>query len=216
MTGTPIYFYFIVASFIVSFIVYRQSNSDFYLKLFPIFLGTSIAVEWYAIYLSKFGRRNIELYSVFTAIEFAFYLFVLSCIINNVAVKKVIRYTLVINALIAFINIIFIQKYRFNSITYSLSCLLIVSFCIYYFLELFRKPKSIKLTTEPSFWICSGLTFYYCCSLPLFGLATFLSEIPRTLLKNIFLIINVMNILLYTLFIISFLSTIKIQKTASR
>lgn len=211
----PIYILFIAASFIVSLSVYKQKMTEFYLKLFPPFLFISLLVEVFAIYLVNIGKENYDLYSVFTALEFVFYMYLLSCLIKSIKMKKIIRYILVLNVIIAFANIILIQKDRFNSITYSLSCLLIVFFCIYYFLELFRYPKAVKLINEPAFWICSGLLFYYCCSFPLIGLTNFLGEFPKVLLNNVYIILNVMNILLYTLFIIAFLCRIKIRKYTS-
>ncbi len=178
----PIYVFFIAISFIVSFWIYKLPGSAFYLKLFPPFLGISFFVESFALYLRYKGENNYILYSVFGAIEFAFYLYVLSCIINNLLIRKIIRYILVLNVLITLSNILFIQKDRFNSITYSLGCLLIVFFCIYYFLELFRYPRSVNLTNEPAFWICSGLLFYYCCSFSLAGAYNiFINDSPSTL-----------------------------------
>ncbi len=74
-------------------------------------------------------------------LNFAF-IFVISLIINNIQKKKIIRIILVLYALIAVVNIIFIQKMKaFHTVTYALGCLLIVVVCIYYFLELFRNSK---------------------------------------------------------------------------
>jgi hypothetical protein len=212
----PIYVLFIAASFIVSLNVYKQKVSEFYLKLFPPFLFTSLLVEIFALYLVSLGKENYYIYSVFTAIEFVFYMYVLSCLISNNKMRRFIRYILIFNAVIALVNLLFIQKGRFNSITYSLSCLLIVFFSIYYFLELFRYPKAVKLINQPAFWICSGLLFYYCCSFPLLGLTNFLGEFPAVLLNNVYIFLNVMNILLYTLFIIAFLCRIKMPRYISQ
>jgi len=210
----PLYFYFILASFLVSLFLHKQRGTKLYLKLFSPFLGITFLVEVYGRYLRYQGRNNLLLYSFFTTFEFIFYLYLLSCIIHNLKMRMAIKYILVINALIAFANSLFIQKGGFSSITYSISCLLIVFFCIYYFLELFRSPKFVNLINEPPFWICSGLLFYYCCSFPLFGLITFLSTVPRSLINNFYILVNVMNVLLYTSFIIAFVCRLKIRKLA--
>jgi hypothetical protein len=208
----PVYFYFIVISFLVSFPLFRQTQTPFYLKLFSPFLGLTLLVDGYGLYLRSKGINNYTMYSLFTALEFVFYLFVLSCIIRNLRVRLLVRYILVFNIFFSLISMFYIQKDRFNSISYSLSCLLIVFFCIYYFFEIFRYPQFVNLKNEPSFWICSGLLFYYCCSFPLLGLTTLLETIPRVLVDNIFILLNAMNILLYTLFVIAFLCRIKTQK----
>src|SRR5260221_3318127 len=137
----PAALYFIIASFLISLFLFKQTATEGYLKLFPPFLGITILVEGYGRYLRDHGHNNNLLYSSFTSIEFVFYLYVLSCIINNKKMRSAARYILVLNAFIAVINILFIQKDRFNSITYSISCLLIIFFSIYYFFELFRYPQ---------------------------------------------------------------------------
>jgi tellurite resistance protein TehA-like permease len=121
-------------------------------------------------------------------------------------VKGIIRVTVVLYALAAVSNILFIQKMKtFHTVTYSLGCLLIVLFCIYYFFELFRLPKSVKLKHNPAFWICTGLLFFYCCGFPLYGLINYWSDISKLILKNFDKIITILNIFLYTLFTIAFL-----------
>ena len=205
----PVYIFFIAAAFIGSLFIYGQTGLASYLKLFPPFLGTSVLVELLALYLAANGKNNYLLYSFFTTIEFSFYLYIISCIVTSIIVRKIIRYILIGQILLSLINIFFVQTNGFNSLTYSLGCLFIVSFCVYYFLELFRRPKSIKLALEPSFWICSGLLFYYCCSFPLFGLITVFFEIPKAMIRSILFIVDVLNALLYTLFIIAFVCKIK-------
>ena len=129
---------------------------------------------------------------------------------------KIIRFTLALYSLVAVVNIIFIQKMMaFHSVTYALGCLLVVVFCIYYFLELFKNPKSVKLNNKPAFWICSGLLFFYCCGFPLYGLSNFLGDISKLIIKNFFSIIIILNIFLYSLFTIAFLCRLKTRKYTS-
>ena len=120
--------------------------------------------------------------------------------------KKIIRITILFYAITATTNIVFIQKMKtFHTVTYSLGCLLIVVFCIYYFLELFRLPKSVKLKNNPAFWICTGLLFFYCCGFPLYGLMNYWIGISKLILQNFSNIVTILNIFLYTLFAIAFL-----------
>jgi hypothetical protein len=203
----PFYMYFIAVSFLVSLSVYfRPKTSYFYLKTFPPFLLTTLIVEALGSYRYSVGENNLTLYNFFTVFEFFFYLCILSLVINNATVKKVIRMMAILYILIAVINILFIQKMKtFHTITYSLGCLLVVSFCSYYFFELFRFPKSEKLLTNPAFWICSGLLFFYCCGFPLYGLINFWSDISKLVVKNFSEIVAILNIFLYSLFTIAFL-----------
>ncbi len=208
--------YFIAASFLVSFVVYRQSGTPAYLKLFPPFLAVTILVEGYCNYLSYRGYANYVIYSYFTALEFIFYLFILSFIITNLKVRSVIRRLLVLNTFVALIDILFIEKDRFTSFAYSLGCLEIIFFSIYYFFELFRFPKPLKLVNEPPFWICLGILFFYCGNFPLIGLLTFMSAVPSSILDGLHLFVHALNIMLYTFFIIAFLCRVRIRKYISQ
>ena len=199
--------YIITLCFLVSLSVYFKLDPSYlYLKLFPPFLLATILVEIWGLYLGSIGKNNLTLYNFFTAFEFCFYLWVISFIINQKKVKGIIRVTVILYVFAAVSNILFIQKMKtFHTVTYSLGCLLIVSFCIYYFFELFRLPKSVKLKNNPAFWICSGLLFFYCCGFPLYGLINYWSDISKLILKNFDKILTILNIFLYSLFTIAFL-----------
>jgi hypothetical protein len=214
MSFLPVYIYFMVISFFASLSVYFTLKNDyFYLKLFPPFLLATVLVESVGNYLGSTGKSNTSIYNFFTVFEFCFYLWVISLIVNSKQVLKIARVTAILYLLVAVINIIFIQKMKFfHSVTYAFGCLLIVAFCIYYFFELFKLPKSVKLKNNPAFWICSGLLFFYCCGFPLFGLTNFLSGISKLIINNFHSIIIILNIFLYSLFTIAFLCRIKIRK----
>ncbi len=217
MSFLPIYIYFILISFLASLSVYLTSKSSpFYLILFPPFLLVTLVAESLGAYLSSIGRPNVWLYNFFTVFEFCFYLWVISHIISNRLMKKAVRITLLLYMLIAVTNIIFIQKMKaFHTVTYALGCLFIVIFCIYYFFELFKLPKSVKLKNNPAFWLCSGLLFFYCCGFPLYGFINYLSSISTLIIKNFYSIIVILNCFLYSLFTIAFLCRIKTRKYIS-
>lgn len=199
-----LYFYFIVLSFIASLFA-KSDRRHPYLKLFPPFLLLTLIVELIGSYLQFIGTNNNFLYSFFTVVEFCFYMFLISLIIASINAKKIIRVGSIAYALVSICNILFFQGLlMFHTITYSLGCLVIVAVCIYYFFELFRASKAIKLSADPAFWICSGLLFFYCCGFPLYAFINSLGKV-EWIKANFNNIIVLLNIFLYSLFTIAFL-----------
>lgn len=193
--------------FLISLSVFFNNKlSYFYLKLFPPYLLLTLLFESLGSYLSSIRKSNVILYNFFSTFEFCFYLLIISFIVNDLRWKKAIRISIPVYILIAVVNIVFIQKMKtFHTMSYAIGCLLVVFFCIYYFFELFRFPKSEKLLTNPAFWICSGLLFFYICGFPLFGLINSWSNISKLVLNNFGTIVTILNFFLYTLLAISFL-----------
>ncbi len=204
MPSLPIYFYFIALSFFVSLLAYSDTRYK-YLKLFPPFLFATLVAEYVGSYLYDIGKNNHIIYNFFTVIEFCFYVFLISIIIHGEKAKKIIRISGVVYSAIALVNIIFFQGiWAFHTVTYALGCLLIVAVCIYYFYELFRSPRSVRLAVDPAFWICSGLLFFYCCGFPLYAFINFWARF-KWVISNFEKIFNILNIFLYSLFTIAFL-----------
>jgi hypothetical protein len=128
--------------------------------------------------------------------------------------KKVFLYFFLIYLLLSLANFFLVQKTSvFNTMTYSLGSLLIVSACIYYFWELFQSRSFVNLVRQPSFWICSGLLFYYVCNFPLTSLLNFIHALPNVILQNLFIIFLFLNIFLYLSFTIAYLCRLKIRKS---
>jgi hypothetical protein len=204
----------VVISFLTSLTVYFQKDSRRYLRLFPILLIVTIIVEVAAIWLHKHKQSTSILYNLFSCFEFQFYMYILRQIIQSARVKKIIFYTACLYLSLGIANILFIQKITsFNSITYTLGCLLISVMCFYYFFELFQLPYSVNLIRQPTFWICAGLLFYNTCTFPIYGLVNFLS--PEFITKNIQVLLILLNVFLYSSFTIAFLCRIGVRNSTS-
>ena len=200
------YIYFILLSFIASLFLYRKRPLDLYLRIFPGFLLFTLVAESYCAWLSWLDRNNTLHYNLFSTFEFCFYLFVIHCIIQRPRVKKIVLIVILVYPAVAVLNILLIHRANsFHTTTYSVGCLLIVGFCIYYFWELFQRPRPEPLQYNPAFWICTGLLFFYCCGFPLYGLVNLWKSSWKLMLKNFTLITEILNIFLYSLFTIAFI-----------
>jgi hypothetical protein len=205
-----------VISLLVSSSLIFRRNSPKYLKVFPFFLLVTVIIEIIGWRLVVNGINATLLYNLFTTLEFEFYLFLLYNIIQNPRFRKVILYCICFYPVLVIANISLIQVNTFHSITYAFGCLLIVTVCIYYFLELFQYSKSIDLKREPAFWMCSGLLFFYCCSFPLFGLLNFIHDVSGVIMRNLASIVMILNILLYSAFIVAFLCNLKAKNELAK
>ena len=199
----------IVAGLMVSF----RRNSPYFLKILTIVLVINFIIDTIATILLYNDYYTTEMYSIYNIFSFEFYLYILYSIIKSQKAKRIMVYILVGFPIFWFVNLFFIQGFHnFQSISYALGCLLIVSFSIFYFFELFQHPISVKLINEPAFWLTSGLLFYYCCIFPFAAMLNFVGSITDFISYTYQKIILVINILLYSLFTIGFLCRLKIRK----
>ena len=208
-------FFIVFIALLASLALYRQGPSDIYLRLFPPFLFVVDIIAAILGYLAARRINNMALFNPLTIFQCCFYYFVLYRIIRNPIVRNVAKHLVWIYPLAAGLNILFVQKINtFHSITYSFGGLLVVALSIFYFFELFQRPQALNLTTNPDFWICSGLLFYFSCSFPIYGMANNLSKMPQFILTNLNSIFNVLDVLLYSSFTIAFLCRLKIRKSS--
>jgi hypothetical protein len=206
----------IAIALLASMTLFIQPNTDFHLKLFPLFLLVTVIVTLIGSHLSAQGRNNTMMYNIFSDFEFCFYIIVLQGVLHNKTARRVVLYVFFLYLAFAVVNMIFIQKMNsFNSISYALGSVLVAAVCIYYFFELFQRSNLGNLMGQPEFWICSCLLFYYCCSFPIFAMANFLPNNHGFIIRNVNAIIRILNIFLYSSFTIAFLCRIKVRKSMS-
>lgn len=203
----PTYVYFLAASFIIcTLAVLTGKYPERHFRLFSPFLLATLSAEVYGNLLDLRGEHNIWIYRYFTTVEFCFYFYVVGVMISNPIARRVVHIGGALYTLASLIYIVFFVKpLEFHTVPYSLGCLLVVMATVYYFLELFRKPKTLNLLRSPEFWICTGLLFFYCSSFPLYSLLNYWADISPLIIENFGSIMSILNVFLYSLFTIAFL-----------
>ena len=221
MTHLSNYLFYIVPiagifPFLASLTIFFQppGRSDNYLRYFSVFLFVNCLMDTATNYLALQTVDNVFLNNLVQMFVIAFHIYLLREIVQGAKAKKVFLYFLLTYLLLSLTNFFLVQKTGvFNTMTYSLGSLLVVSACIYYFWELFQLRNFVNLVKQPAFWICSGLLFYYACSFPLTSLLNFIHALPKVILQNLFIIFILLNIFLYLSFTIAFLCRLKTRKS---
>jgi len=216
ISGDMVYnfYYFIIFIGIVlsSFLALKKDDSP-YLKYFSPFLTLTLFIELLCLYLAKHSIHTISIINYFNIIETCFYLWVQKNIIKSKEIKKIVTIVLIGFPILCIINLLFWQGINnYNSITYSLGCLLIIFLSIYYFFELFKLQHAVRLIVDSGFWICTGLLFYYCVSFPVFVSVNLIKNFSIQLGELVTFVLMIMNVILYSLFCIAFLCRIRIRK----
>ena len=212
----PFEILFIGFNLISALFVYKTNGLSAYLKIFSLFLLLTFLVEIAGWYLGSKKVNTTLLYNIFTSFEFVFYFWLLRHNIRNHRVKKIILYSILVYPLLVLLELIFFTRPGgFHSTTYALGCLMVVAISIYYFYELFQLSHSVNLVRESSFWIGSGLLFYYTCSFPIICLVNYISQLSSIIVNNLGIILLLLNCLLYISFSIAFLCRIRTRKSIS-
>ena len=205
-----------VIAFLASLTVFFLPGGERYLKHFCLFLFVNACFDIATAYTALYRISNAFIVNVNVMIVICYYLFLLHQIVQGRKAKAGILIFLATYFLLSVTNIFLVQKTGvFNSITYTLGCLQIVAASIYFFWELFQQPNFGPLGRQPAFWICSGLLFYYTCTLPVYGSMNLLKVLPKVIRENLLAILVSLNILLYLSFIIAFLCRLKTRKSMS-
>ncbi len=178
--------------------VYNFNKLEKHLKAFSIFLLITLAVECVGYFLLK---TNVWLFNIFTALEFVFYLLLFRHTLTSISQKKIIIFFIASTILASLGNMLFFQGlFKFNNYSYSYGCMLICICVIMYLLQLLHHSNPQPLTHIPMFWISTGLLIFYACNFFYMGLLNYLISVSMEIAKELFMIISVLNIVMYSLF----------------
>lgn len=201
------FFLFQIAALIVCLSVYNKLGFPY--KYFAPFLfvltvyETAILMGWLRI-----PELDALSFNFYTSTEFTFYSLILFSLIRNKLHKKILFYVLVCTLSLTLINIIFLDRLNaFNTYTFTLQAFIIITACcIYYYNKVRDARNEILIIKEPTFWLYTGLLFYY---LGCFLFFTSYSSMAYVKSPNYLIlyriVINVSNIILYSCLIKLFL-----------
>jgi hypothetical protein len=191
-------------------------------KIFSLFLISTFLIEALAIlwkwYIHRtafwhFSPSNMWIYNGFTIIRMLFYSWFFYLILTDQKVKKLLLVVTIISFVTAVLNYALIQTPHYvNTYSIILTNGLIILLTLAFFHQLLADSQVIKLQRHPGVWIALGSLLYYSGSLPFFIFFNYLLSHHYTLAQSYLYINDVLNIIMYSCFIITFLCRPQIQK----
>jgi hypothetical protein len=201
--------------FLVSLSVYIQKPNPLYLSVFPLYFLSGLIEGMVVEYLAKHGRYNTSIANLWGILEFCFYFFVLRELIVNIKIRKLILFIIFLFPVFSLGNLYFQKQVGFNPVNFTIGSLVTVSFCIYYFVELFQRADTQSLARLPAFWTITAVLFSIVLSFPTFALISFMKKTQLLSYKNLIAIFYIINIVTSILYSIGFLCRIRIRKSTS-
>lgn len=180
----PLMFLLIILSIIISITHFKKT---FFHKVFAIYSATCFII--FLLYILFHFQINLSIASkhvvyeidnnLFELLEIYIFLKYFSHCIDN---RKTYKWAAICFRCYTIIILFFLLSFSFGQIKIEkiseisflvndLELIIILLFCISYFINLFKKDPIHKLTSSPSFWIASGILFYTSISIPLFLIA---------------------------------------------
>ena len=196
---------------IIGLVFFIQNKKYSYFHTLPIFLIYIYVIEQYASYLKNHYKPNAWVYNYSSVVEVGYYMWLISKMYFQ---KKRFKIAIIINAILvvtSLINISFFQgKTGFHTITFGISSIIVICYCIYYYYQLFIFPTANTLQKQMSFWVVTAIMFDFTCGFPIFCLNNiYYNKVSEKIWPIIVYFNNIINIIFYSLFIIAFLCKIK-------
>lgn len=100
--------------------------------------------------------------------------------------------------LLALINFTFFESpiALFSSRLFTLEAIVLLFFCIYYYLSSIAQERTVKIASQPAFWIITGLSIYEAVNFFIFLLFTYLVKNYTVFAQHIWNIHNISFIIL--------------------
>ena len=213
-----IYITFIGVAFLSSLIAFRLDFPT-HLKLLSLLIGCDLLVELCANFLiiPLHLRSNVPLYNVTMLLEFWTYGYFFRTILDNSWLKKAITYYLILLPVFWIVVVFFVFGIsHWNSYFATVGSLFTVCMAIAFYYQLFTAPTLIRLSASPEFWIAAGLIIFYAGNLPYLGMLNFITRNYLELAKKLLLILQVLNIIMYSFFALGYLCSTRTMKLSSR
>lgn len=192
-------------------VLYKPSYIN---RWFVWFLWLTVCVELTGKMTVNYPLFKLSMYNVFTAIEFIFYSLFLIKNVSNDTLIKIIKFGILIFIAFFITNFSFLQKpFIYNTYTATFSGVLLIFFCLLYFYStLFSDNETNSRWSK--FLIVSSIFIFYAGSFRVYASFNSLAKkLPKDLSDIYNLITNNLNVVLYGLFIVAFITEIVQTKT---
>lgn len=178
------------------------------LRWFPLFLLFIVLVDFTGRYIQVVLRaENAWLFNISSTLEFVFYAFIFETAFLDKGYKQIVQWFINFYPVLVLFNLVFIQGFtHFHSYTMMMGSVFMIAFSCLFFYELWMNPREGDLARDPMFWIGTGILFFNLGGLIYSLLLNFPYKYVYNTCSNLFqTIINILNLVLYSCFIIAFL-----------
>jgi hypothetical protein len=205
------YLYILPVGVTVGIILFRRIEPPVLRWLVP-FLAATLVVETIGLITSSRHLHNVWLYNPWNCIEFMFYSYLYSCLLEDPKWVRIIRYSLLVYPLLFLYNVLTVGTDYFHRITFQTGSVLVIFWSYLYFRQFMRSPGHISVFRNPAFWLSTGLILFYTGFFFYVSASQQLATIiPRWIWQAI---IDPLNILLYGSFLIALLCRPMMTKTS--
>lgn len=193
-----------------------RKKDPFYLRVFPYFLLFDFIIEYLGVRRQQINQNNLAYYNFLAAVEFGFFTFFFSRTIPNDRIKKFLAKTVFVLPLICLVNYFFIQgPFVFNTYTFMIGSVIMIILAIIYYYQSFNHEIAVGRLHKPSFWINTGILFFFVCTASVLSSLNYLALLPLSVRLNFGLILRSVSAFFYLTLIIAFLCQIKIRRSSS-
>ena len=194
-------------------------------RWFSIFLLTTMVVEWIAVCWKLFlhqtpywdlPKSNLWIYNIYIIPEYFFYIVFYFKTLEGDRIKKNVLPLGLLYLIFGTANLIFIQDMaQLDTYTIIFGGVIVVILSAMYFMQELKRKIPIVVQKQPLFWISLGAFLFHSVSLPYFIFINYLSRTNLPLAIALFNILLVLNILMYSFYLIAFLCHNPIRKKLS-
>lgn len=199
----------------MSSLISFRLDFPFHLKLFSFLLGCVLVTELSVLLISKLfhAETNVPLYNVSMGIQYLLYGLFFRYVLNGKKYRLFIDAYLISFLLVWFLSTVFMfGLYSWNSYVAATGSLFCIFFSIAYFYQIFAVIEPVRFNTKSELWIAVGIFIFYSINLPYVGMLNFLSNTHRGFANKMLVVLQISNILMYSLFTYAYLCRMSIRK----
>jgi hypothetical protein len=203
---SDIFLYIYFATVVVAALIgtlYRKSF-PYPLNWLWIYLWLDVFIELFVYTLRLFKISFFWSYNAFGPVEYFFISWLYLEYYQSAIEKNTIKILYLLYTFFVIYYMIYLNGFNEFHVVFVVRSMLMAALSLYYFLKIYRSDQILEITRSPLFWISTGLFIFCTGSIFTMGLGTSLIRFNGPLGQLVYLLNPLLNIYLYTLFIVSF------------
>jgi hypothetical protein len=180
-------------------ILFSKNKSAPY-QVLRVYIAITIIVEGVSRYMADKKMNNLPLFHLNSILELACLSMMFYYLVNSPLIKKSIVGIILGFATFAIVNALFFQDiYTFNSYPRIAVCLLLIIYCIIFFIQTLNELTVVRLETYGIFWIVLGTLIYFAGNMFLFTFFEYLLRVSKEYGFQLWNIHSILNIIFNSL-----------------